>query len=92
VRGKILARQGKAGEALGLASAGLQLLRRTDASVVRDEGLVEVAEVMHLCGEPDAAAELLHEALGLLERKGNVAKAATVRSALETLGPSTAPA
>ena len=62
---------------------GSQLLRRTDASVVRDEGLVEVADVMHLCGDPDGAAELLHEALGLLERKGNVAKAATVRSALE---------
>ena len=89
VRGKILARRGQPGEALALASAGLQLLRRTDASVVRDEGLVEVADVMHLCGDPDGAAELLHEALGLLERKGNVAKAATVRSALEMLKRST---
>jgi tetratricopeptide (TPR) repeat protein len=92
VRGKILARQGKGEEAMGLASAGLDLLRRTDASVVRDEGLVEVAEVMRLCGDPDAARGLLREALGLLERKGNVAKAAMVRSALETLDPSTAPA
>jgi Flp pilus assembly protein TadD len=92
VRGKILARQDKAGEALRLASAGLDLLRQTDASVVRDEGLVEVAEVMRLCGDPDRARDLLREALGLLERKGNVAKAATVRSALEMLDPSTAPA
>ena len=92
VRGKILARQDKAGEALRLASAGLDLLRQTDASVVRDEGLVEVAEVIRLCGDPDRARDLLREALGLLERKGNVAKAATVRSALEMLDPSTAPA
>jgi class 3 adenylate cyclase/tetratricopeptide (TPR) repeat protein len=90
VRGTILARQGESGEAIGLASAGLDLLRRTDASVVRDEGLVEVAEVMRVCGDPGAALELLREALGLLERKGNVAKAATVRSALETLDSSTA--
>jgi tetratricopeptide (TPR) repeat protein len=90
VRGTILAQQGKSEEALSLASAGLDLLRRTDASVVRDEGLVEVAEVMRVCGDPDAALELLREALGLLERKGNVAKAAAVRPALEALDPSTA--
>ena len=91
VRGEILARQGQTDEALQLATAGLRLLRQTDASVVRDEGLVEVAEVMRLCGDPAAAGELLREALGLLERKGNLAKAATVRSTLETLKPSTAP-
>ena len=91
VRGRDLARQGESGDALDLASAGLRLLRQTDASVVRDEGLVEVAEVMRLCGDPAAAGELLREALGLLERKGNVAKAATVRSTLETLKASTAP-
>ena len=91
VRGKILARQGHAEEALALASAGLDLLHQTDASVVRDEGLVDVAEVMRLCGDPDGARELLREALGLLERKGNVAKAATVEAALETLDPLTAP-
>jgi class 3 adenylate cyclase/tetratricopeptide (TPR) repeat protein len=92
VRGKTLAEQGKRREALALTSEGLDLLRQTDATVVRDEGLADVAEVMRLCGDPDAARELLREALGLLERKGNVVKAATVRSALETLDASTAPA
>jgi tetratricopeptide (TPR) repeat protein len=85
IRGKLVARQGDAAEARKLAQEALELLRKTDASVVRDEGLVDVAEVMRLCGDPGRARELLREALELLESKGNVVAAATVRSSLDSL-------
>jgi class 3 adenylate cyclase/tetratricopeptide (TPR) repeat protein len=82
VRSKGLARQGQTREALNLASEALALLRQTDASVVRDEGLVDIAEAMRLCGKRDDARGLLREALAGFEAKGNVVSAENARTAL----------
>jgi hypothetical protein len=41
--------------------------------------------VMRLCGDRNAARQLLREALGLLERKGNVPAANLARVQLESL-------
>ena len=86
IQGKVLARRGQTDEAMQLADEAIALLRQTDASVVRDEGLLDVAEVMRLSGDPVRAREHLAEALELFERKGNLAAADTARSALAHVG------
>ena len=88
IRGKVLARRGQTDEAMQLADEAVALLRQTDASVVRDEGLLDAAEVMRLSGDPVRAREHLAEALELFERKGNLAAAGTARSALAHVGGS----
>jgi predicted ATPase len=90
VRGKVLARRGEAERAAAVASEAVELMRQTDASVVRDEGLVDVAEAMRLAGQSAAAREYLEEALGLFERKGNLVSAAAARESLDALAPASA--
>jgi Flp pilus assembly protein TadD len=90
VRGKVLARRGQAEEAAAVASEAVELMRQTDASVVRDEGLMDVAEAMRLAGQSALAREYLEEALGLFERKGNLVSAAAARESLDALAPASA--
>jgi tetratricopeptide (TPR) repeat protein len=85
VRGKVLARRGERSVAVVLADEAVELLRRTDASVIRDEGLVDAAEVMRLSGDLEAARDYLEEALALFERKGNLVAAKTARASLAAL-------
>jgi tetratricopeptide (TPR) repeat protein len=87
IRGKVLARRGLTGDATALATEAVELLRQTDASVVRDEGLVDVAEVMSLSGDDAAARDYLDEALNLFERKGNRVAAEAARVSLAALSP-----
>jgi class 3 adenylate cyclase/tetratricopeptide (TPR) repeat protein len=84
-RGMVLARRGESAPALALAREAVELLHQTDASDVRDEGLVDLAEVMHLSGDSEAAAGYLREALALFERKGNVAAQELARRRLAEL-------
>lgn len=85
IRGKLLARQGHSQDAVALVDQAVELLRRTDASVFGDEGLLDVAEAMRLSGDAAAAHDYLREALSLFERKGNVVATATARSSLAAL-------
>jgi tetratricopeptide (TPR) repeat protein len=88
VRGKVLARRGEAEDAAAVVSEAVELMRQTDASVVRDEGLVDVAEAMRLAGQSAVAREYLEEALGLFER--NLVSAAAARESLGALAPASA--
>jgi tetratricopeptide (TPR) repeat protein len=84
-RAKVLAIRGRNEEAIALADEAIELLRSTDASVIRDEGLLDVAEVMQLSGQPVRARALYREAQRNLERKGNVVAASLARERLAIL-------
>jgi tetratricopeptide (TPR) repeat protein len=92
IRGKVLARRGQRAEAVVLADEAVALLRQTDASVIRDEGLLDVAEVMRLSGDLAAAQDYLDEALALFERKGNLVAAQAARASLGALSRAETPA
>jgi class 3 adenylate cyclase/tetratricopeptide (TPR) repeat protein len=84
-RAKVLAMRGVTDDAMELADEAVALLRSTDATVIRDEGLLDVAEVMELCGERARAVEFIREAVKLLERKGNVVAASAARERIAGL-------
>jgi tetratricopeptide (TPR) repeat protein len=82
VEAKILARQGALDKAECLARATLKLVDRTDALNRRADALLALAEILELRGSVEEAEERVDQALGLYERKGNVAAAACVRARL----------
>ena len=67
-----------------LAREAVELLRGTDALVLKADALEDLAEVLTLVGA-DGARERLSEALGLLERKDDVVSTERVRASLRSL-------
>jgi len=86
VRGKILARRGRAEEGTDLAREAVRLIERTDLLCDHADALLDLAEVLRLDPRPTAHEEqnLALKALSLYEQKGNVASAARARSLLST--------
>jgi predicted ATPase/class 3 adenylate cyclase len=59
--------------ALALAEEGAELARRLeDDPNSQASSLMDLAETMRLCGRSDGVAELIEEAIGLYEKKGNI--------------------
>jgi class 3 adenylate cyclase len=77
VRARLEADPHLAEEAVGIADL-------TDALNLRADALVNLAESLHLAGEPDQAADALGRALELYERKGNVVGAARATAIAST--------
>ena len=82
VRAKIHARAGRASEAETLAREAVELFAETDMVDYQAHALADLAEVLALGGERDAAADHLARAVELFEAKGNVVAARRARSAL----------
>jgi len=79
-RAKVLARRGEAAEAERLAREGVELSEPTDFLNVRAAALLDLAEVLHVAGRSDEAAEAAATATALYEQKGNVVGAARSRA------------
>ncbi|MGN6429300.1 MAG: ATP-binding protein, partial [Gaiellaceae bacterium] len=82
VRAKALAREEHLGDAVELAGEAAEIAVSTDAVSQRANVLLAYAEVLGLAGRPAAAAERTEEAVGLFERKRNVAAARKARALL----------
>jgi class 3 adenylate cyclase/tetratricopeptide (TPR) repeat protein len=85
-RAKSLARLGQLDEAERLAREVLVLVEQTDFSYERAEARIGLAEVLHLGGHSEQAAELVEEALRFYEHKGNLVSAEKARGLLAGLG------
>ncbi len=83
-RAKVLARRGRFDEAERLAGEAVELLRETDALVMKADALVDLAEVLRLAGRRDDASAALAEARALYALKG-ANGAAQVRGAVRQI-------
>jgi tetratricopeptide (TPR) repeat protein len=84
VRAKLHARAGRYADAERLALEALDLGEQPDLLnwYWQAWALVDLSEVYVLAGRPEEGCTRLEQALGLYERKGNLASAANTRSAL----------
>jgi predicted ATPase len=82
VRARILAARGEYSTAIQLTDEAVALRRESDSIVEQGIALWDRAEILRLAGDERGAGASLAEALELLERKGDLALAERVRSAL----------
>jgi hypothetical protein len=81
----VLARRNEFDRADSLSTQAVRLLDQTDFLHEKAQVMMERSEILRLAGRTDDAAEALHGALNLFERKGNVVGAADARGALAEL-------
>ena len=81
-RGRALSQQGETAVAEGLLRDALDLVAITDALNDHADTLLDLAEVLRASHRHDQAVAAVAQAIGLYERKGNVAMAARSRSLL----------
>jgi class 3 adenylate cyclase/tetratricopeptide (TPR) repeat protein len=80
-RAKVLAVTGSCdADAERLARESVELSLETDCINMQADALVDLAETLRLLHRPSETADILAQALGLYERKGNVVSATAVRS------------
>jgi class 3 adenylate cyclase/tetratricopeptide (TPR) repeat protein len=82
VRAKVYAHSGRHAEAEVLAREAVMLFAETDMVDYHAHALSDLAEVLDLRGESEAATEQLEHAVKLFEAKGNVVGAARAKAAL----------
>ncbi len=80
VRARLLASEGRCGEAVAQARDAVSLIEVTDLLAHHADALLDLADVLSACSRRDAAEDAIRSALELCERKGNVATAARARS------------
>ncbi len=85
VRAKLLARRGEHAGAERLAHEAVGLAEGTDMLTWHAHALTDLADVYSCAGRLEDRRAHLERALGLYEQKGNLASAATARSALGEL-------
>jgi tetratricopeptide (TPR) repeat protein len=85
LKAKALARRGAFSEAHALARKAVDIGAATDALPQQAQVLLAFAEVLRLEGLAREAAEVIEDAIRLLERKGNVAASRKARSSLVEL-------
>ncbi len=83
---RLLARRGRLEEAERLAREGVALAADSEYVGLHADVLVDLAEVLRLAGRPEEAEATTADAVGLYERKGNVAGAARARDLVGSLG------
>ncbi len=85
IQAKLLAVQGRPGEAEEMAHEAVRVIRTTDQPDVQGDALVGLAEVLEAAGKPGEAEAALAEAIPLFEKKGNTVSAARALRAMERL-------
>jgi Flp pilus assembly protein TadD len=83
VSAKILAREGRGGEAEALARKAVELAASTDFLTDRGEAFLDLAEVLQLNGHPAEAEKALRAGLELFARKGDLISGERARMRLE---------
>jgi DNA-binding SARP family transcriptional activator len=77
---RLLARRGSAAESESLARAAVDLSASTDMLNRSGRSLLALAEALLRRGDDEEATEVIDEAIGMFERKGNVVSADTART------------
>jgi tetratricopeptide (TPR) repeat protein len=89
VRGRILARWGRADEAEALAREAVEIIDATDHLTFRGDARRSLGETLMLLGRSDEARIELGEAIGLYEAKGNVVMGERTRAMIRGPGAAT---
>jgi tetratricopeptide (TPR) repeat protein len=79
VEAKILARRGHAAEAEALARDAVEQAELTDLLSHRGDAMLDLGEVLHLCGRDAESEKAVRAGIALHEAKGNVAAIARAR-------------
>jgi len=79
VLARVLAADGRCGEAEALAREAVAMLEPTDMLSHTGDALMDLAAVLPACGRADEAERAARDALALYERKGNVTAARAAR-------------
>jgi class 3 adenylate cyclase/tetratricopeptide (TPR) repeat protein len=82
VRAKLMARAGRADDAIAFAQEAVDMAVRTDDIERQADALQDLADILVLAGRTDDEGPPLRKALQLYERKGDVVQAARVRTRL----------
>src|SRR5439155_25008677 len=85
VRAKVLARRGKAPEAIAVAREAVKLSEPSDHPVMKAKAFEALGETLHLLGKADEARGALEHAVELHEAKGDVADSARLRERFQAL-------
>jgi class 3 adenylate cyclase len=85
VRAKVVARAGDLGEAETLARRAVELVDRTDALNQRANVRLDLAHVLYLANQTDAAAAVASEAADMYEQKGNTVSERVARRMIERI-------
>jgi len=85
VRAKVLARAGRADEAIELANAALELVLSTDGPTLQADVYAALAEAHAAAGERGESEAALRRAGELYSIKGDIVSAARVSARLSTL-------
>ncbi len=80
VRGKLLAREGRHGDAIGVSQEAVRLARTSDDPIGQGNVLVDLAQTLAMAGRPTEAESAFAEALEAFDRKGSSASAAVART------------
>jgi ATP/maltotriose-dependent transcriptional regulator MalT len=83
VHAQVLARRGRCEEAEALAREAVALALPTDLLSHRGDAMLDLADVLRICGREQEADRAVRDGLGMYERKGNAAAAARARSLLD---------
>jgi class 3 adenylate cyclase/tetratricopeptide (TPR) repeat protein len=83
-RANVLAQQGDLNEAERVAREAVELAGQTDSLNTHAIALTGLADVLELAGRGEEAADAIHEALALYDRKGNLVMAERTRKRLST--------
>lgn len=84
LRARVLAGRGKLAEAERLAREAVDIVSRTDATVLHGDALLALAEVLRVAGADAESKAALRQALELYEHKENVVQAEQTRQMLAT--------
>jgi len=84
-RAKVLARRGQHAEAESIAREAVTLAEATDATSIRADALMDLAEVLSLDDRPDEAGPIVNQATDLYEAKGNLTSARSARAIRDQL-------
>jgi thioredoxin-like negative regulator of GroEL len=82
-RAKVFAHLGQFERAEQIAREAVQFVASSDFHPAHAEALMDLAEVLALAGDPNAAATAMAEAIRFYELKGNTLAAGRARSRLE---------
>ena len=89
-RAKVYARWGRKEEAQALVWDAVKLVDSTDSPVLQANTLLDLAEVLMLCGHPALAVPHVLTGLSLFERKGSVVSASRAREMLDRIAADSA--
>jgi tetratricopeptide (TPR) repeat protein len=87
VHAKVLALEGCHEQAIALAREAVSLIEPTDLLSHHGDAMLDLAEVLDLCGRAEEGDGAARAALSLYDAKGNAAAAAPVRALLENRSP-----